>query len=310
MQWDARKPNGMVRRPRRLAEARSLCLYRLVRSAAVPLRLHGRWGLAHRHHLRYLLYTHGLASSYLEGANFFDRGRFHSADSMGHSLLLLWGPEAQGDFVRWCQIGGLWSFVRPARRFRSDRLHAASVRSRPTGRPASYNANRFFCFPSRYSSSVFLMYPLGQSSWFFAPSFGVAAIFRFLLFFQGFHNWTLNPFHMMGVAGVLGGALLCAITVPPWRTPCLRMVRTPTPSGPFRTDPRRKRPTLWSPPTGSGLRFSALPSPNKRWLHFFMLFVPVTGLWMSAVGVVGLGLNLRAYDFVSQEIRAAEDPRI
>jgi photosystem II P680 reaction center D2 protein len=32
-----------------------------------------------------------------------------------------------------------------------------------------------------------------------------------LLFLQGFHNWTLNPFHMMGVAGILGGALLCAI---------------------------------------------------------------------------------------------------
>jgi photosystem II P680 reaction center D2 protein len=30
---------------------------------------------------------------------------------MGHSLLLLWGPEAQGDFTRWCQIGGLWTFV-------------------------------------------------------------------------------------------------------------------------------------------------------------------------------------------------------
>merc|ERR1711943_159714 len=30
---------------------------------------------------------------------------------MGHSLLLLWGPEAQGDFVRWCQLGGLWAFV-------------------------------------------------------------------------------------------------------------------------------------------------------------------------------------------------------
>jgi hypothetical protein len=38
------------------------------------------------------------------------------------------------------------------------------------------------------------------------------------------------------------------------------------------------------------------------------LFVPVTGLWMSALGVVGLACNLRAYDFVSQEIRAAEDP--
>ena len=30
---------------------------------------------------------------------------------------------------------------------------------------------------------------------------------------------------------------------------------------------------------------------NKRWLHFFMLFVPVTGLWMSALGVVGLALT-------------------
>lgn len=40
----------------------------------------------------------------------------------------------------------------------------------------------------------------------------------------------------------------------------------------------------------------------------FLNLYPVTGLWMSAIGVVGLALNLRAYDFVSQEIRAAEDP--
>jgi hypothetical protein len=37
-----------------------------------------------------------------------------------------------------------------------------------------------------------------------------------------------------------------------------------------------------------------------------MLFVPVAGLWASSIGVVGLALNLRAYDFVSQELRAAE----
>ena len=30
---------------------------------------------------------------------------------------------------------------------------------------------------------------------------------------------------------------------------------------------------------------------------------------MSVLGVVGLALNLRAYDFVSQEIHAAEDPK-
>ena len=47
---------------------------------------------------------------------------------------------------------------------------------------------------------------------------------------------------------------------------------------------------------------------NKRFLHFLMLFVPVMGMWTSSIGIVGLALNLRAYDFVSQEIRAAEDP--
>ena len=131
-------------------------------------------------------------------------------DAMGHSLLLLWGPEAQGDFVRWIQLGGLWAFVAlhgafaligfMLRQFELARL----IGIRP------YNAIAF-SGPIAVFVSVFLIYPLGQSSWFFAPSFGVAAIFRFLLFLQGFHNWTLNPFHMMGVAGILGGALLSAI---------------------------------------------------------------------------------------------------
>ena len=132
------------------------------------------------------------------------------ADAMGHSLLLLWGPESQGDFVRWIQLGGLWNFVAlhglfaligfMLRQFELARL----IGIRP------YNAIAF-SGPIAVFVSVFLIYPLGQSSWFFAPSFGVSAIFRFLLFLQGFHNWTLNPFHMMGVAGILGGALLSAI---------------------------------------------------------------------------------------------------
>ena len=38
-----------------------------------------------------------------------------------------------------------------------------------------------------------------------------------------------------------------------------------------------------------------------------MLFVPVTNLWMSVLEVVGLALNLRVYNFVSQEIHVVED---
>jgi hypothetical protein len=49
-------------------------------------------------------FTHGLAGSYLEGCNFFTAAVSTPLDCMGHSLLLLWGPEAQGYFTRWVHI--------------------------------------------------------------------------------------------------------------------------------------------------------------------------------------------------------------
>merc|ERR1711970_1360544 len=233
-------------------------------------------------------YTHGVASSYLEGCNFLTAAVSTPGDAMGHSLLFLWGPEAQGSFVRWCQLGGLWTFVA---------LHG------------SFGLIGFMLrqFEIAGSVSVFLIYPLGQSGWFFAPSFGVAAIFRFILFFQGFHNWTLNPFHMMGVAGVLGAALLCAIH---GATVENTLFEDGDGANTFRAFNPTQSEETYSMVTANRFwsQIFGVAFANKRWLHFFMLFVPVTGLWMSAIGVVGLALNLRAYDFVSQEIRAAEDP--
>ncbi|KAF9603051.1 hypothetical protein IFM89_033776 [Coptis chinensis] len=251
-------------------------------------------------------YTYGLASSYLEGCNFLTAAVSTPANSLAHSLLLLWGPEAQGDFTRWCQLGGLWTFVA---------LHGAfgligfmlcqfelarSVQLRP------YNAIPFSC-PIAVFVSVFLIYPLGQSGWFFAPSFGVAAIFRFILFFQGFHNWMLNPFHMMGVASILGIALLCAIH---GATVENTLFEDGDGSNTFHAFNPTQAEETYSMVTANrfwsqifGVAFS-----NKCWLHFFVLFAPVTGLWISALGVVGLALNLRTYDFVSQEICAAKDP--
>ncbi|XP_035835855.1 photosystem II D2 protein-like [Helianthus annuus] len=237
-------------------------------------------------------YTHGLASSYLEGCNFLTAAVSTPANSLAHSLLLLWGPEAQGDFTRWCQLGGLWTFVALHGAFgligfmlRQFEL-ARSVQLRP------YNAIAF-SGPIAVFVSVFLIYPLGQSGWFFAPSFGVAAIFRFILFFQGFHNWTLNPFHMMGVAGIFGAALLCAIH---GATVENTLFEDGDGANTFRAFNPTQAKETYSMVTANrfwsqifGVAFS-----NKRWLHFFMLFVPVTGLWMSALGVVGLALNLRA----------------
>ncbi|MGF1677367.1 MAG: photosystem II D2 protein (photosystem q(a) protein) [Rivularia sp. (in: cyanobacteria)] len=251
-------------------------------------------------------YTHGVVSSYIEGCNFLTVAVSTPADSMGHSLLLLWGPEAQGNLIRWFQIGGLWNFVAFHGVFGliGFMLRQLEIARLVGIRP--YNAIAFSA-PIAVFVSVFLIYPLGQSSWFFAPSFGVAAIFRFLLFFQAFHNYTLNPFHMMGVAGVLGGALLCAIHGATVENTLFKDGKNFNTFGAFSATQAEETYSFvtanrfWS--QIFGIAFS-----NKRWLHFFMLFVPVAGLWMSAIGMAGLAFNLRAYDFVSQELRAAEDP--
>ena len=120
------------------------------------------------------------------------------------------------------------------------------------------------------------------------------------------HNWTLNPFHMMGVAGILGGALLSAIH---GVTVENTLYEDGEQANTFKAFDSTQEEETYSMVTANrfwsqifGIAFS-----NKRWTCFFMLFVPVMGLWTSSIGIIGLALNLRAYDFVSQEIRAAED---
>lgn len=219
-------------------------------------------------------YSHGLASSFLEGCNILTVAVSSPPLSVGHSLVLLWGPEAQGDFTRWCQIGGLWTFLAlhgafaligfMLRQFEIARL----VGIRP------YNAIAF-SGPIAVFVSVFLMYPLGQSGWFFGPTFGVAGIFRFILFLQGFHNWTLNPFHMMGVAGILGGALLCAIHGATVENTLFEDGEGSS-SNTFKAFNPTQAEETYSMVTANrfwsqifGIAFS-----NKRWLHFFMHSYP------------------------------------
>ena len=112
---------------------------------------------------------------------------------------------------------------------------------------------------------------------------------------------------MMGVAGILGGALLSAIHG-------ATVINTIYQDGGAYTTFRAFSPTqpeeTYSMVTANrfwsqifGVAFS-----NKRWLHFFMLFVPLAGMWTSSIGIIGLAFNLRAYDFISQELKGGEDP--
>ena len=173
------------------------------------------------------------------------------------------GSNLEDSGILWRSTGAFTLIGFMLRQFEISRL----VGIRP------YNAIAF-SGPIAVFVSVFLIYPLGQSSWFFAPSFGVSAIFRFLLFLQGFHNWTLNPFHMMGVAGILGGALLSAIHGVTVENTLYEDGEQSNTFKAFQSDQEEETYSMvtanrfWS--QIFGIAFS-----NKRWLHFFMLFVPV-----------------------------------
>ena len=72
-------------------------------------------------------YTHGLASSYLEGANFLTAAVSTPADAMGHSLLLLWGPEGSRGFRQVVPTWGTLEFCGAPRSLRSYRFYAQAV---------------------------------------------------------------------------------------------------------------------------------------------------------------------------------------
>ena len=120
---------------------------------------------------------------------------------------------------------------------------------------------------SLYLSASFLSIHLDNRQWFFAPSFGVAAIFRFLLFLQGFHNWTLNPFPHDGCCRYPWRRIvLCAIhgaTVE--NTLFTKTANSPTPSKVSNLH-RRKRLIQWSLRTDFWSQIFGIAFSNKRWL--------------------------------------------
>ena len=118
------------------------------------------------------------SSSYLEGANFLT-ATFSTPLTLWVILFFYFGVLSLRRFPTLAQLGGLWNFVgsRCLRLIgfmqRQFELHVLSV--------SVLTMQLLFRVLLPYLL-VYFSSTLGQSSWFFAPSFGVAAIFRFLLF--------------------------------------------------------------------------------------------------------------------------------
>lgn len=149
-----------------------------------------------------------------------------------------------------------------------------------------------FTAPVAAAVSVFIIYPLGQGGFSEGMPLGISGTFYFMFRFQADHNILMSPFHQLGVIGVLGGSLLCAMH---GSVVTSTLIRNTTERESINTGYNlgQKKPTynfdksqdyqrsLW------GFSF-----PSSRSLHFFLAAFPVAGIWSAAMGV-----DIAAFDF-------------
>lgn len=149
-----------------------------------------------------------------------------------------------------------------------------------------------FTAPVAAAVSVFIIYPLGQGGFSEGMPLGISGTFYFMFRFQADHNILMSPFHQLGVIGVLGGALLCAMHGSIVTSTLIRNTnkhesinlgyklgqKKPT----YRFDKSQDyQRSLW------GFSF-----PSSRSLHFFLAAFPVAGIWSAAIGI-----DIAAFDF-------------
>ncbi len=149
-----------------------------------------------------------------------------------------------------------------------------------------------FTAPVAASVSVLLIYPIGQGGFASGMPLGISGTFTFMMQFQADHNILASPLHQMGVVGVLGGALLCAVH----GSLVTSTVFRPVTAADSETSKKIKKTKTYSFEHAQtyqqtlfwkGMRFK-----SSRAVHFCLAALPVAGIWSAALGV-----DLAAFDF-------------
>ncbi|MGL4882331.1 MAG: photosystem II q(b) protein, partial [Waterburya sp.] len=149
-----------------------------------------------------------------------------------------------------------------------------------------------FTAPVAAAVSVFIIYPLGQGGFSEGMPLGISGTFYFMFRFQADHNILMNPFHQLGVIGVLGGALLCAVH---GSIVTSTLIRNTTEQESINAGYKlgQKKPTYSFGKSQNYQRsIWGFSFPSSRSLHFFLAAFPVAGIWSAAIGI-----DITAFDF-------------
>ena len=139
---------------------------------------------------------------------------------------------------------------------------------------------------------------------------GISGTFNYMLVFQAEHNILMHPFHMLGVAGVFGGALFSAMHGSLVTSSLIRETTEEVSQNKgYKFGQEEETYNIVAAHGYFGrLIFQYASFNNSRSLHFFLAAWPVVGIWFTALGVSTMAFNLNGFNF-NQSIIDRSRPR-
>ncbi|MBZ8180352.1 photosynthetic reaction center family protein [Oscillatoria salina] len=157
-----------------------------------------------------------------------------------------------------------------------------------------------FSAPASAATAVLLVYPIGQGSFSEGMPLGISGTFYFMFGLQAQHNLLMHPFHMLGVAGVLGGALLSALHGSLVTSSLIRETsELESINAGYKFGQQEGTYNLLAGHSGflGRLLIPGLGIRNSRSVHFLMGALPTIGIWFAALGISTMAFNLNGFNF-------------
>ncbi|RMG13717.1 MAG: photosystem II q(b) protein [Cyanobacteria bacterium J055] len=156
-----------------------------------------------------------------------------------------------------------------------------------------------FSAPVAAATAVLLVYPIGQGSFSDGLMLGISGTFNFMIVFQAEHNILMHPFHMLGVAGVFGGALFSAMHGSLVTSSLVReTTENESTNRGYKFGQEEETYNIVAAHGYFGrLIFQYASFNNSRSLHFFLAAWPVVGIWFTSMGVSTMAFNLNGFNF-------------
>ena len=157
-----------------------------------------------------------------------------------------------------------------------------------------------FSAPVTAATAVLLVYPIGQGSFSEGMPLGISGTFHFMLTLQSRHNILMHPFHMLGVAGIFGGALLSALHGSLVTASLIRETsEVESANVGYRFGQQEATYNVVAGHVGflGHLLVPSLSMGNSRSVHFMLAALPTVGIWFATLGIGMMAFNLNGFNF-------------